>query len=62
MNTEEGDLVALLRGGNVPYVLRRCTDSEHKGSYYLVGECYVYGAMDGEKVPPEDQWGWVSII
>jgi len=39
----EGDLVCLVLGGEVPFVLRRSDDE-----YELVGECYVHGLMDGE--------------
>jgi len=43
--TRPNDIVCLLFGGNVPYILRPM------GKYYkLVGECYVYGIMDGEAI------------
>lgn len=39
-----GDCLALLEGGQVPYILRR------KGQEYeLIGECYVHGIMEGER-------------
>jgi hypothetical protein len=41
---EHGDIICVLAGGRVPYVLRPCDD----GFYRLVGECYVDGAMHGE--------------
>jgi hypothetical protein len=40
---EADDVIVILRGGPVPYVLRPFGDE-----YMLVGECYVYGAMYGE--------------
>ncbi|KAK3900484.1 putative heterokaryon incompatibility protein [Staphylotrichum tortipilum] len=49
----EGDVVAVLHGGRVPYVLRPAlpTDRGREGGmeYYLVGECFVDRAdvMDG---------------
>jgi hypothetical protein len=43
ITAREGDLVCLVLGGEVPFVLR-CSDDE----YELVGECYVHGLMDGE--------------
>ena len=58
---QEGDTVALLRGGNVPYVLRKCTDYPQR-LYHFVGECYVHGAMDGEVCPPNKDWEKVTII
>lgn len=39
-----GDIVAVLFGGKVPFVLRRVEDDQWK----LVGECYVDGFMQGE--------------
>ncbi|KAK8194552.1 heterokaryon incompatibility protein-domain-containing protein [Phyllosticta capitalensis] len=55
----EGDVIALLQGGPVPYLLRPVKEdggettgpSEKKetaGMYELVGECYVDGIMHGE--------------
>ncbi len=41
---EEGDMIVVLLGAKVPYLLRR------SGDYHLLigGECYVYGIMHGE--------------
>lgn len=39
-----GDLVAILWGGEVPFVLRTGKDQ----TFELVGECYFYGIMNGE--------------
>ena len=50
----EGDVVALLHGGKVPYMLRPVgLSQEHddgRGRYWLVGECFVDGSavMNGE--------------
>jgi hypothetical protein len=41
-----GQLVCMLRGGNVPFVLSRRGD----GYFELVGEAYVHGIMDGKIV------------
>ncbi|KAK6824580.1 hypothetical protein PG987_012074 [Apiospora arundinis] len=45
-----GDMVAVLRGGPVPYVLRG-----NKENHTLVGECYVHGIMDGELFQQQQQ-------
>jgi hypothetical protein len=45
-----GDVVAVLFGGNVPYVLRSAED----GRYRLIAECYVHGLMDGEALVMTD--------
>jgi hypothetical protein len=47
---EEKDIVVLLYGGDVPYVLR----PREAGGYVLVGEAYVHGVMLGEVVPKID--------
>lgn len=49
--TRPNDIVRLIFGAQVPCVLRPVPEQPHKGSqtrYRLVGECYVYGMMDGE--------------
>ncbi|KAK8097531.1 hypothetical protein PG984_016670 [Apiospora sp. TS-2023a] len=40
----EGDVVVILEGGPVPYVLR----PQDSGGFKLVGECYIPGLMQGE--------------
>lgn len=44
---QEGDVVVVLRGGKVPFLLRRANNNP-EGGWVLVGECYVHGLMDGE--------------
>lgn len=41
----QGDSVALLKGGRVAFILRRCPGRE---IWELVGEAYVHGIMEGE--------------
>ena len=43
-----GDVICVLYGGRVPYVLRPCKDG-----YTLIGECYIHGLMDGEAMDRE---------
>ncbi|CAH0027674.1 unnamed protein product [Clonostachys rhizophaga] len=47
---KEGDFIALLDGGKVPYLLRQVTGPNMgKGEeFQLIGECYVEGVMHGE--------------
>ena len=45
-SAEIGDLVCVLFGGHVLYVLRK----EQSDHYKFVGECYVHGMMDGEAI------------
>jgi hypothetical protein len=42
---EEGDVICVLAGCNVPVLLRK--ENDH---YVLVGECFVWGLTDGEAV------------
>ena len=48
-----GDLVCILQGGPVPFLLRRTG----RGEYVLVGDTYVYRSMDREfmKTKPESE-------
>jgi hypothetical protein len=39
-----GDIIALIHGAQVPFVLRRNTN----GTYSMISEAYVDGIMDGE--------------
>jgi hypothetical protein len=43
--TRVGDIVCVLYGSDVPFVLRQVGN---KGEYKLIGECYVAGIMHGE--------------
>lgn len=45
-NARPGDIVVLLRGGNVPFILRPICN----GYYHFIGEAYVHGIMDGSFV------------
>ncbi|KAH6866350.1 heterokaryon incompatibility protein-domain-containing protein [Alternaria rosae] len=42
---QPGDIVVVLRGGNKPFILRKKVDG-----YWLLGQAYVHGIMDGEAV------------
>jgi hypothetical protein len=44
----EGDVVCVVRGARVPFLLRTC------GAFYtFIGECYVHSIMDGEALKSE---------
>ncbi|KAE9366452.1 HET-domain-containing protein [Stipitochalara longipes BDJ] len=46
-NTQTGDVIMVLYGASVPVVLRKVPN--FSSSYWLVGECYMHGIMDGLK-------------
>lgn len=50
LNTQKGDVVAVLFGSTIPFVLRPVQNEEVRNRYQLLGECYVHGVMDGELV------------
>jgi hypothetical protein len=43
-HSEPGDLICIIFGAIVPFVLRKLQN----GQYELIGEAYVHGIMDGE--------------
>ncbi|PVH69089.1 hypothetical protein DL98DRAFT_626637 [Cadophora sp. DSE1049] len=51
-----GDIVGILGGGDVPFLLRKATTGEKNQGrcYRLVGTCYMYGMMDGEALELDD--------
>jgi hypothetical protein len=48
---EIGDLVCVLAGGRVPYLIRPVNDEDNEAQF--VGEAYVHGIMHGEAVRAE---------
>lgn len=44
------DLVCILNGSQVPVILRRCEGAAEQGTYRLVGQACLDGAMYGKKV------------
>ncbi|KAF6809796.1 heterokaryon incompatibility protein [Colletotrichum sojae] len=52
-NMRVGDVVVVLFGGKVPYVLRPLGD----GKYSFVGECYIESLMDGVVVRKQHESG-----
>lgn len=48
-DSKANDEVWLLKGGKLPFVLRKLED----GKYQLIGDCYVRGVMNGERFEEE---------
>ncbi|OCL02173.1 hypothetical protein AOQ84DRAFT_382945 [Glonium stellatum] len=57
-STQIGDFAVILLGGRVPYLLRHVNGN----GYVLVGECYVYGIMDGELLSSGKEFSDIFII
>lgn len=49
-SVQRGDVVCVLRGCHVPFVLRPVGEGEGAGRFEVLGECYVHGMMNGEAV------------
>jgi hypothetical protein len=49
---QPGDVVAVLSGGHVPYVIRPVAE----GKYRFLSEVYVEGLMEGEALFSGDCW------
>jgi hypothetical protein len=47
LSTEIGDEAWVVRGGQVPFLLRR-RNAGDSPDYMLVSDCFVHGCMDGE--------------
>jgi hypothetical protein len=48
---EAGDVIAVLYGANVPFIIRKAGQTENgETCWKLVGDSYVHGIMDGEAV------------
>jgi hypothetical protein len=57
MTLEVGDMVCVLLGGNLPFILRRQENDE----YRLVVESYVHGLMDGKGNARKGRKGFPKI-
>jgi hypothetical protein len=55
---QAGDIVVVLLGSNVPFILRESV----KNKFQLVGECYVYGIMNGEIMAKNQQTESLLIV
>jgi hypothetical protein len=53
----QGDIVALIAGAQVPFVLRPCRN----GEYSIVSEAYVDGIMEGEAAE-DGTWEYIELI
>ncbi|KAJ4298833.1 hypothetical protein N0V90_004075 [Kalmusia sp. IMI 367209] len=54
---QTGDVITILEGASVPYLLRPIQNVNNSPEFELVGECYVLGAMNGEYFEEQIQQG-----
>jgi hypothetical protein len=64
-----GDVICVLQGGSVPYVIRGAASSGNdSGCYWFVGECYMDGYMFGEAlnsgrlVGEDAEWQMITLL
>ena len=50
-----GDIVVIFFGARVPRILRPRNPRTHDSEYFLVGETYAYGMMDGECIGKDEK-------
>jgi hypothetical protein len=55
----ENDQVWVLSGANVPFILRR--PSESSANFRIIGEAFVLGVMHGEAVNDNDNFEPIEI-
>lgn len=53
-NAKRNDIICIIFGCSVPVLLRECS-TLNETHFELVGECYVYGYMDGEAIPQKNR-------
>ena len=60
---QTGDLIAVLAGGNIPFVLRPAVveGSPPRQWYRLIGDSYIHGIMDGEAFD-EEQLDGICLV
>lgn len=63
-NTQVGDRICVLFGGQTPFILRRLGSSSESGEnrYMFVSESYVHGVMDGEAMEQLEQGKYTKEV
>jgi hypothetical protein len=55
-----GDVVCIFKCVRVPFVLRKHESEPH--TYYLVGEAFVHGMMQGEYLRKSKDFSWITLV
>ena len=56
------DVVSVLIGGKMPFILRQAVKKDGGTFHQLVGQAYVHGIMDGEVTREGRDVEWVNLI
>ena len=57
---QTGDIISLMRGSPVPIIIR---PTQQENSYFMIGQSYIHGIMDGEAVVgKEDQFQRIQLV
>ncbi|KAF3763583.1 hypothetical protein M406DRAFT_323213 [Cryphonectria parasitica EP155] len=61
-DTQVDDVIYILSGGDVPFILREHQKDVVARQYTYVGDAYVHGIMDGEAIEDDVQWERITIV
>jgi len=64
METKSGDVVYILHGGRVPFILRRCPQRQRtEGDFFFyIGHAFIHGIMDGQALSRKSVSHWVTLV
>ncbi|KAM0492237.1 hypothetical protein ACHAP8_010100 [Fusarium lateritium] len=58
----DGDFIAILKGGNMPFILRKAKIDKVNVYYQFIGQAYVHGIMDGQILEEGFDMEWISLV
>ncbi|XEV04628.1 hypothetical protein FSHL1_009915 [Fusarium sambucinum] len=58
----DGDFIAILKGGNMPLILRKAKIDKVDVYYQFIGQAYVHGIMDGQILEEGFDMEWISLV
>ncbi|KAM0426550.1 hypothetical protein ACHAPT_008242 [Fusarium lateritium] len=58
-----GDVVCVLPGGKMPFILRRTEPLEEGEKFYeYIGHSYIHGIMDGQALEEDRELEWINLV
>ncbi|RSL50395.1 hypothetical protein CEP54_011967 [Fusarium duplospermum] len=57
-----GDSISVLKGGRMPFILRKVEGPGGGVAYQYIGHAYVHGIMDGEVMEEVRDMEWISLV